>query len=151
MGVYGNTGYVVAGDNIAPTAVNLPATVTYTNTGYGPFYYPSAEGSSTALQRPNGTGQVASAFYSPTSFTVSLAFSDTSTHRIALYLADFDNQNRSESVQAFDANGNALTSAVSVSNFTGGQYVLFNVTGNVTFQFAHIAGGSAVLAGLFID
>ena len=140
----------MAGDNIAPTAVNLPAGVSYTNTGYGPFYYPSDTGSSAALQRPNGTGRVASAFYAPASFGVGLGFSDSGTHRVALYLTDYDNQNRTETVQAFDSNGIALTPAVTVGSFTGGKYVVFNVTGNVTFQFSHAVGGSAVLAGLFI-
>jgi hypothetical protein len=54
-------------------------------------------------------------------------------------------------VQVFDSHGNALTSPVTVNSFTGGTYVLFNVTGSVTFNFAHISGGSAVLSGLFVD
>jgi len=151
MGTYGSGGYVVAGDNTYPTAISLPGTVSYTNTGSGPFYYPSDYGLSSALQRPNGPGRVASEFYASASFNVTLSFSTAGTHRIALYMADYDNQNRTESVQAFDSHGNALTSATSVSNFTGGTYLLFNVSGSVTFTFTHIAGGSAVLAGLFID
>ena len=151
VGTYGSGGYVVAGDNIAPTAVNLPAGDAYINTGNGPFYYPSLTGSSPALQRPNGTGRVASAFYDPRGFNVTLGFSDTSTHRVALYLADFDSQNRTEAVQVFDSHGNALTSPVMVSSFSSGKYILFDVTGNVTFTFTHVAGGSTVLAGLFID
>jgi len=151
MGTYGSTGYVVAGDSVAPTAVSLPNGTLYTNTGSGPFAYPSQTSSPVALQRPNGTGRVASGFYDPSSFDVQLLVPGGATHQVALYLADFDDQNRTETVQVFDSSNNALTPAVSVGSFTNGKYVLFNVEGDVTFRFSHSAGGSAVLSGLFID
>lgn len=38
-----------------------------------------------------------------------------------------------------------------VSSFGGGQYLVWNVSGNVTFRITTLAGPDAVLSGLFSD
>ena len=142
---YGSQGHV-----IPSLASNLPAYASFSTTGAGPYVHTSEVNPAAALTNPGG-GTVAAEYYDPAGFSATLNLTDGKTHQVALYLADYDGQNRVETVQAFGPGNVALTAAISVSSFTGGVYLIFNVSGDVTFQFTHVAGGSAVLSGLFID
>ena len=77
--------------------------------------------------------------------------SDGVTHQVALYALDWDNYGRSERVDVVDpANGSVLDSRT-VSSFTGGQYLVYNVTGHVQFRITNVAGANPVLNGIFFD
>ena len=74
---------------------------------------------------------------------------DGVTHQVALYALDWESGGRSERVDAVDpANGSVLDSRT-VRSFTGGQYLVYNVTGHVQFRITTVAGVNAVLSGLF--
>jgi len=135
---------------IPSLASSLPSYASFSTTGSGPYVHPSQVNPLSALQKPGG-GTVAAEYYDPNGFGVTLNLTDGKTHQVALYLADYDGQNRIETVQAFGPGNVALTAPITVSSFTGGVYLIFNVSGDVTFKFTHVAGGSAVLSGLFID
>ena len=93
--------------------------------------------------------RVAACWYSGTSFTVDVNLIDGVTHQVALYALDWESGGRSERVDAVDpANGSVLDSRT-VSSFTGGQYLVYNVTGHVQFRITTVAGVNAVLSGLF--
>lgn len=49
------------------------------------------------------------------------------------------------------ANPNAVLATESVSSFTGGEYLSFDVSGSVIFRITRTQGGSAVLSAVFID
>ena len=74
------------------------------------------------------------------------------THQVALYLLDYDAAlgGRSQRVDIFDQNG-ALLDSRSVSAFTNGQYLVWNVSGHVVAQIANTGSSSnnAVASGLF--
>jgi hypothetical protein len=127
---------------------SLPGYAAFATTGNGPFVHTSEVNALSPLQKPGG-GTIAAEYYDPSGFNVTLSLTDGQTHVVAIYMADYDGQNRTESVQAFAGNS-PLTSPVTISNFTGGDYVVFDVSGSVTFTFTHLGGGSAVFDGLFV-
>jgi hypothetical protein len=76
--------------------------------------------------------------------------SDGKSHQVALYLLDWDNQGRSESVSILDAaSGNPLTSPQTVSNFVNGTYLIWTVSGHVTIMVTPISGPNCVVSGIF--
>ena len=60
-----------------------------------------------------------------------------------------DNQGRAERVDVLDASSNAVLDSRTISGFQGGQYLVWNLKGHVTFRITLIAGPNAVLSGLF--
>ena len=145
-------GAVIEGD--APGGLadyqQLPAYAQVSLTGQSHNTWDPASTDIRAIEDPlNPSNRVASSWYSAGQFTLDLNITDGNAHRIAFYLLDWDAQGRSENVSALNpANGQVLGSQ-SVSNFSGGTYVVFDVTGSVQFQFTSTAGPSAVLSGLF--
>ena len=83
---------------------------------------------------------------SGTSFTVDLAFKDTNTHQVALYLLDWDG-GRSERIDILDAANNVLDTRT-VTGFGAGQYLVWNVSGHVVARVTNI-GSNAVVSGIF--
>jgi hypothetical protein len=50
----------------------------------------SGPGRIQALQNPSGSGRIAAAWYSGTSFTVDMDLTDSQAHNLELYLLDYD-------------------------------------------------------------
>ena len=72
------------------------------------------------------------------------------TSQVALYVLDEDYQNRSETIQISDANTNAVSSTQNVTNFTGGQYLVYTISGDVNIKVINGSGSlNCVLSGLF--
>ena len=146
MSLYGGQGYSVVGGT-----TNLPSFASVVTSGQSNWTWsasttdPRAPLTSSAA----GAGRVAACWYSCPSFTVDVNLTDGVTHQVALYALDWDNNGRTERVDAVDpANGSVLDSRT-VSSFTGGQYLVYNVTGHVQFRITDVAGANAVLSGLF--
>jgi hypothetical protein len=149
-GVYGSDGFSVIGGS-----TSLPSDATYSVTG-DTFYEweapPSANSDTRALQATTGSVErVAATDYSDNgSFTVNLDVNGTS--QVALYVLDADSQHRSETIQISDANTNAVLSTQTVSNFTGGDYLVYTISGDVNIKVINGAGSlNCVLSGIFFD
>jgi hypothetical protein len=98
------------------------------------------------------TGSIASCWYSnPTTFYLDVNITDGNTHELALYAVDWDNYQggRSETVQVTDVNGNALDTLRTLSNYTGGTYLVWNISGHVRINVTLTGGGNAVVSGVF--
>ena len=106
-----------------------------------------------ALQDAPGTGsgRIAATWYSDSSFTVDVNVTDGKTHDIELYLLDYDANNRSEQIQLSNAGTGAVLDTENVSNFAGGVYMNWTISGNVLITFTHQTGYNAVVSGLFFD
>jgi hypothetical protein len=103
------------------------------------------------LQQPGTESRIAACWYSGSSFTIDVNLTDGQTHQVALYALDWDSYGpRQEQIRVIDpSTGNVLDSET-VSNFSGGQYLVYNVTGHVQFQITNLVGGSnGVIGGLF--
>ena len=147
QGTYGSQGAdVIGGSN------SLPSYAALTTTGASAWTWASTTTDPRApLSSSTSTNRNASGLYSASSLSVGLNLTDGQQHQVALYLLDWDSQNRSENVEVFDSNTGKMLANQSVSNFNGGKYLEFNVSGNVYFRLTGTGGPNAMLNGLFID
>src|SRR4029077_13652302 len=93
-GQYGASGYQLAA---ADTSVPGFATVSVANKS--DYTWAASTTDPRALRRPNSTNRVAATWYSAAPFTITVASSDSQAHQIALYLLDWDNASRAETIQ----------------------------------------------------
>jgi len=78
-------------------------------------------------------------------------FTDASQHQFAIYMLDWDTfgGGRTQRVEVLDANNQVLDTRM-VSGFTGGQYLVWNLSGHVTIRLTNTnPNGNAVVSGLF--
>jgi subtilisin family serine protease len=144
QGTYGSNGYNVLGDTTSYPSyaqVNAGSTATWTWAG--------STSDPRALQKAsNPSSHVAACWYGST-FTIDLNLTDSNTHRLALYLLDWDSSGRSERIDILDAGSNAVLDSRTVSSFSSGTYLSWNLTGHVQLRFTTLAGPNAVVSGLF--
>jgi hypothetical protein len=153
-GNYGASGYNIAGDSSSyPGYIAVRLTSDPTPSIWAQFTSDTRAlqtASRPTVVTPDGAlDRIAAAFTSPTSIAVDLNFADTDTHKVSLYLLDWDLQSRVEKVDVLDSNNTVLDTRT-VNSFTTGQYLLWKVSGHVTFRVTGQNGG-AVLSGFFID
>jgi hypothetical protein len=146
-GVYGADGVNVIGDG-----VSYPSYVTVTPSGNASYVWAASTTDTRALQKStSSTDRVAACWYAGGAMSIDLAFNDTLTHQVALYVLDFDlwGGGRTERIDILDASGNVLGTR-SMSGFSGGQYVVWNLSGHVVVKITNTnAAANAVLSGLF--
>ncbi len=141
---YGADGYNIIGDT-----VNYPA---YAQVNPSNNLFWTWEASTTdvrALRKASLADRIAATWYSATSFTINLNLTDAQTHRLALYCVDFDSQGRSQTIEIRDGASNTLLDSRSLTAFTGGRYLVWDITGNVNIAVTSNAGLNAVVSGLF--
>lgn len=87
-------------------------------------------------------------WYSVGNFTIDLNFTDSATHQVAIYCDDWDNYGpRVQIIDVLDANNNVIDTHT-LSNFSNGQYLVWNIAGHVKLR-ATTVQGDAVIQGLF--
>jgi hypothetical protein len=148
QGVYGSQGY-----NVIDNASSYPSYAQVSASGNSTFLWTNSSADTRALQEIGSSNRIAAAWYSPTSFTVNINFTDGLTHQLALYLLDWDGfgSGRNEQVQIIDATTGTVLNTQPVSNFSGGEYLVWNVSGDIQIKITNLNKNSnAVLNGLFI-
>ena len=141
--VYGADGY-----NIINNAASYPSYVTATAAGAANFTWAASTNDPRALQKAAAGDRIAACWYSAAPFTIDLKFTDSNTHQVALYLLDWDNSGRKETLTISDANGKTLDTRTAAS-FSGGQYLVWNLSGHVVVHITNNASnGNAVVSGL---
>jgi hypothetical protein len=143
IGVYGSQGYDVAdsGSSLTYGTVTLSGDATYQWSTSNP----------PALQIPGNPGsRIASCWDSSTSFTITVDLTDGQSHDMALYALDYDNQGRAERIQITTTGGTVLDTQ-SISNFTGGVYLQWVISGDVVITVTCTAGINGVVSGIFFD
>jgi hypothetical protein len=147
-GKYGSNGEIITNDiNTAAAFASISLT------GDSPYTWAQSTSDPRALQSSSGSSTgIASCYFSPGSyFDVSLNLTDGNTHRIALYLLDWDSTVRGETITIMDAATNTVLSSQTFSGFHNGEYAIWNVKGNVVIQVLLNSGANAVVSGIFID
>lgn len=147
-GVYGVQGYYVVDGSSS-----LPTTVNYSANGTQFYQWASSTTDPRDLQTsPNSSSVIAACAYSNnSSFTINLDFLDRQSHQVSFYLLDYDAQHRAETIQIANAITGAVLNTQTFSNFTAGQYVRWDVSGDVNITFANAGGLNEVVSGFFID
>jgi hypothetical protein len=146
INTYGTQGYAVIGN-----ATSLPSYATVTPSGQTNYTWEAGTTDPRALQQAGGTGRIAAAWYSYTSFTVDVDFTAGQTHDLELYFVDWDSTARGEQVQISNATTGAVLDTETVSSFHAGVYDTWQVSGNIVIKITRLTGANAVLSGLFID
>ena len=147
-GTYGGDGYDVSQD--ANTAIPSYAQVSIN--GQANYTWAASTTDGRALEKPeNLSDRLAACWYSGGTFTINVNLTDGQTHQVALYALDWDNYGpRQEEIQVINAATGTVLDARTVSSFNGGEYLVWNVSGNVEFQITNLVGNSnAVISGLF--
>ena len=147
-GNYGASGYLIANGANA-----LPAFATANLTGQGAWTFTSSTSDPRALQIASGSAtRIASTYYSNNgSFAINVSLTDGKSHRIALYLLDWDTTARAETITIMDASTHTVLNTQSYAGFQNGEYASWNITGSVIIQVTETAGINAVAAGIFVD
>jgi hypothetical protein len=134
--------------------MSYPSYVTVTPAGNAPFTWAASTTDLRGTQRASVTNdRIAACWYSFSSFSVDLNFTDGKTHQVAVYLLDWDGYlGRMERVDVVDAS-NTLLDTRTVGSFTGGQYLVWNLSGHVAIHFTNLSSSqtnavmSAILFG----
>ncbi len=99
-----------------------------------------------ALQTGVGSSaRIASTYYA-NSFNVNVSVNDGTLHPVSLYFLDWDTTTRVQTVTVTDANSGATLDVETVTGFHNGQYLTWNVKGNININ---VSGTNAALSGIF--
>ena len=142
---YGADGYALA--NVTPQ--NIPSYATFSIQNQANYTWSPGTSDPRALQIPSGGGGIAPAWYSAPTFSLAVNFTDGASHEFALYALDWDSQGRAETIQIVDAASNHQLDIRTLSNFTNGVYVVWNISGNVKINVTVTSGPNAVVSGVF--
>lgn len=144
--------YGAGGELIANDLTNAPAYATVSLTGDTLYTWAASTSDVRGLQISSGSSsRIASTYYSSGSFTINVNVTDGKTHRIALYLLDWDTTARAESISILNAATSAVLDTEAYSSFHNGEYAAWNITGNVQIKVTKTGGGNAVVSGVFFD
>ena len=150
-GVYGADGSSISQD---PSGGNpaLPAYAALSLKNNGNYLWSAATAESRALQKTavGSTDRLKGGWYSSESFTAALNLTDGQTHQVALYAADWDSADRTETIQVIDSVTGAVLDSRNLSAFQNGVYLVWNVRGNVIFNIVNTGRSNAVLSGIFL-
>jgi thermitase len=146
-GTYGAEGYHISG-----AAAVDPSYSTLTFANHSSWTWANPTTALRALTKPGSSDRIASCWFSNQSFNVRVNNRDSNTHRVALYLLDWDNAGggRQVRVEAWNTATNTKLGEQVVTGFQNGSYVVWNVQGDVTFKIVALKG-NAVVSGVFFD
>jgi uncharacterized protein (TIGR03437 family) len=145
-GVYGSDGYHVVNDTS-----NLPAYAQVSEGGNQSWTWAASTSNAQALQKALLNDRIAATWCANAAFTIEVNFTDGNRHQVALYALDYDRDGRTESVDVLDATSGAVLDSQSISGFSQGRYLVWDVAGHVRFRITRTVGANAVISGLFFQ
>ena len=144
-GVYGSDGEAIYSDS-----ANYPAYAQVAFSGDNTYVWASSSTTDVRdLQKAAAADRIAPVWYTFSSMSIDVNLTDGNTHRVALYFLDWDNAGRAERVDVLDAQSSAVLDTRTISSFSSGEYLVWNVAGHVTFRITLTGGANAVISGLF--
>ncbi len=149
IGNYGGEGYALYQD-----ATNLPNWAQMTLGGQQETsYYTDHSLEQRALQRAAGNGErFAAVWQTPSVSTFAFNFTDGQPHRLAIYCVDWDGNNgRTEKLEIIDGASGAVLDTKTLAAFSGGVYLVWQVTGQVTVRLTNTNAYNAQISAFFID
>ncbi len=134
---------------IVADQTDLPSYAQLTPSGHQEFVWTPSTSDPRALLRASGPGRLAATWYSGTSFDIDVNITDGNTHRVALYMVDWDTTTRSQRIDVLNAANSQILDTRTVNNFSGGQYLVWNISGHVKFRVTRLAGPNSIISGVF--
>jgi hypothetical protein len=145
IGAYGTLGYDIEGD-----PANLPSYASIGVVGAQTHTWASSTTDARALRNPGGSGRAATTWYG-TNFTIDVNLTDNQRHLLSIYAVDWASGGRVEQVQLVSAATGAVLDTETLSNFGGGVYLQWAVSGSVQIHVSSVAGSNAVVSGVFLN
>jgi hypothetical protein len=146
-GVYGRDGY-----HVIENQVKYPSYVSVTPNGCSPFTWADDVSDARALQKePGSSKRKAACWYSSTGFTLEFEIKDGRSHRVALYVLDWDSKARVQTIEVSDVVTGKTLDTRTIDDFSKGKYLIWDISGKVRFRLTKIAGDNAIVAGIFFD
>jgi len=143
-GAYGGDGWNVIGD----THTQTPAYATLTPGAHTAGVWATASLAPACLQAVTaGSANRLAGVWFNTSWTTNVKVSGS--HQLALYLLDQPNAGYAETITLKNATTGAVLDTRTASNFSGGVYYVWTVSGNVNITLTSTAGHWAVLSAIF--
>jgi hypothetical protein len=142
---YGGDGYEFVG---APSALPSYAQVTVSS-GAQTFLWAGGTSDARALEIPNSQNRIAGTWYQSGSFSFNINMTDDNVHQVALYALDYDNGGRSERIDVLDSDTGVTLDSRTIGPFVSGQYLVWNLQGNIQIVVTQLGGTNAVVSGLF--
>ncbi len=148
QGTFGSEGYLMP--NIGSS---IPSYLQVTPSNQINYTWSTNTTDVRALKRPAPqSGRVASSWYSPfDQFSVNVNFSDSRSHLVTFYLLDWGRANRIERVDLIDPSTGAVLDSRTITNLSGGIYLSWKMSGDLTFRFTRLSGPNPVINGIFFD
>jgi hypothetical protein len=145
-GTYGSQGYGIVGVNSS-----YPAYAQVSVMSASSWTWAASTTDARGLQRPDAGDRLAATWYAPGAFTIDINLTDGQSHQVALYSVDWDGWGRSYRVDVLDGGTGALLDTRTVEQFQNGRYLVWTVTGHVTFRVSNTGTPNAVVNGVFFD
>lgn len=147
------TGKFGADGQVIPAGLNNPPSyAALKQTGASIWSWSSSTTDTRALQSASGsTSRLATTYYSYNPFTFDLNLTDNNSHKVSLYLCDWDHLNRAETITILDANTQAVLSTQSVSAFGSGLWLSWTISGHVQIKVTYTSGENGLVNGLFFN
>ncbi|WIG59482.1 MAG: hypothetical protein OJF49_002229 [Ktedonobacterales bacterium] len=148
QGVYGQQGALVVADT-----QQLSDAFEVVQSGATELTWAATSADARATQTvSNPANRIAACWYSQTTFTLDVTILDGQSHQLAVYLLDWDQQHRAETITVNDPATHAVLDTQTFSNFASGVYAIWTIRGHVTLQITNATGSiNAVVSGIFID
>jgi len=142
--VYGGDGYNTINDT-----VKYPSWAQVSVAGNSSLTWMASTTDMRALQKTATSDRLAARWESNSFFTIDVNLIDGLTHRVALYGLDWDGNNRTERVDVIDWATSTLLDSRTISQFNGGQYLVWNIRGRVKFVVNKTGAKTAVVSGIY--
>jgi hypothetical protein len=144
--------YGVDGFNVVGNSNKYPAYAQVSVVGKSDWtWVPSSTETRCPQKAGTATDRIAASWESATSYTISVNLTDGNTHQLAMYFMDWDRNGRAQTVEVLDATNNTVLNTQTLSAFTEGKYLVWNIRGNVKIRLTRVAGYNATLQGMFFD
>jgi hypothetical protein len=152
-GVYGADGFQIADgtNNILPpyvSAFNVSA-----NGGSGTYTWANPTSDPRALQVSSGSStRIASTWFTTSSQLMTINLNDSNMHQIALYFLDWSDNGRAQTITITNASSNAVLDTETLSSFNNGNYLVWNISGNVNVTIdctSTASGDNPLFSGIF--
>ncbi len=144
-GVYGAEGKVIVND-----VTQLPAYAKLTPVNHQVYTWAGSTSDVRGLLKDSSlTDRLATTWYKSPTFDVKINLTDGQTHQVALYMLDWDTNQRSQTIQVLDQATGAVLDTRTISNFNQGVYYVYNIKGNVTIRFNQTGVWNSVVSGIF--
>jgi uncharacterized delta-60 repeat protein len=144
IGTYGSEGYAVL-----PNIIQKPTNATVTGLNKLDWVWNDPTRSLRGLQTPDGAGYTAGCWYSSSTFSLDVNFTDGRTHRLAVYFCDWDYAGRIEKVDLVNVTTGQVVQSQTVSNFGNPTYLIWDLKGHFQIRVTKQAGPNAVIGGFF--